>query len=52
MFVGPSAILVAADVSFETSLDTGTIDEDIDLIEGKLRDRDDRVRFAYIEPEL
>ena len=51
MFVGPSAILVAADVSFETGLDTGTIDEDIDLIEGKLRDRDDRVRFAYIEPE-
>jgi len=52
MFVGPSAILVAADVSFDAELDTEDIDADISRIEEKLRDRDDRVRFAYIEPEL
>jgi cation diffusion facilitator family transporter len=52
MFVGPAAILVAADVSFGADLDTGSIDEDIDRIEAKLRERDDRVRFTYVEPEL
>ena len=52
MFVGPSAILVAADVSFDPDLVTDDIDADIGRIEEKLRARDDRVRFVYVEPEL
>ncbi|MFB6103179.1 MAG: cation diffusion facilitator family transporter [Haloplanus sp.] len=52
MFVGPTDILVTADVSFDPDSDTGHIDEDITQIEKKLRDRDDRVQFVYVEPEL
>ncbi|WP_251328819.1 cation diffusion facilitator family transporter [Haloplanus pelagicus] len=52
MFVGPAAILVAADVSFDPELNTDDVDADIERIEEKLREHDDRVRFVYIEPEL
>ncbi|WP_248895671.1 cation diffusion facilitator family transporter [Haloplanus halobius] len=52
MFVGPGELLVAADVSFEANLDTADLNDDIDRIEAKLRDHDDRVRFVYVEPEL
>jgi len=52
MFVGPTDILVAADVSFDPDLDTETLDADIAHIEEKLRGRDDRVQFIYVEPEL
>ncbi|GAB6860840.1 cation diffusion facilitator family transporter [Haloplanus litoreus] len=52
MFVGPSGILVTADVSFDPDLVTDDIDADIGRIEEKLRARDDRVRFVYVEPEL
>ncbi|WP_251342218.1 cation diffusion facilitator family transporter [Haloplanus halophilus] len=52
MFVGASAILVAADVSFDPALDTDDLDADVSRIEEKLRARDDRVRFVYLEPEL
>ncbi|MFD1633489.1 cation diffusion facilitator family transporter [Haloplanus ruber] len=52
MFVGPDDILVAADVSFADDLDTAALDEDIGLIESKLRERDERVTFVYVEPEL
>ncbi|MEF8857149.1 MAG: cation transporter, partial [Haloplanus sp.] len=52
MFVGPTDILVAADASFDSSLDTEDLDADIGRIEEKLRARDDRVRFVYVEPEL
>jgi len=52
MFVGPKGILVAADVSFDPELATDDIDADISRIEEKLRARDDRVRFVYVEPEL
>jgi cation diffusion facilitator family transporter len=51
MFVGPKGILVAADVSFDPELGTDDIDADISRIEEKLRARDDRVRFVYVEPE-
>ncbi|WP_435067846.1 cation diffusion facilitator family transporter [Haloplanus sp. C73] len=51
MFVGPGAILVAADVSFDAELDTAELDADIRALEEKLRAHDDRVRFVYIEPE-
>jgi cation diffusion facilitator family transporter len=52
MYVGPESILVAAEVSFDPALDTVGLDEDITQIETKLQERDERVRFAYIEPEL
>ena len=52
MFIGPGQALVTADVSFDSALATGDIDEDIDQIESKLRERDDRVRIVYIEPEV
>ncbi|ESP88663.1 cation diffusion facilitator family transporter [Candidatus Halobonum tyrrellensis] len=52
MFIGPGKALVTADVSFDTDLDTGEIDEDITQIEAKLREVDDRIDIIYIEPEL
>jgi len=52
MFVGPKGLLVAGDVSFDADLGTEDIDADISRIEEKLRGRDDRVRFVYVEPEL
>jgi cation diffusion facilitator family transporter len=51
MFVGANSILVAAEVSFDPALETRDLDEDIRQIERRLRTVDDRVRFAYIEPE-
>ncbi len=52
VFIGTRNVLVTADVSFDESLDTGEIDAAIDRIEAALREADDRVRIAYIEPEL
>ena len=52
VFFGPKSILVTADVSFDASLDTGDLGEDIDQIERELRATDDRVKTVYIEPEL
>ena len=52
MFIGPGKALVAADVSFDTELITGDIDEDIQQIEEKLKQADSRVKTVYIEPEL
>jgi cation diffusion facilitator family transporter len=52
MFIGPGKALVAADVSFNSALDTGDLDEDIDQIETMLREADDRVKIVYIEPEV
>ncbi|WP_299335315.1 cation diffusion facilitator family transporter [Haloplanus sp.] len=52
MFVGPADILLTADVSFDDDLTAEGVDDDIGRIEAKLRERDDRVRFTYVEPEL
>jgi cation diffusion facilitator family transporter len=52
MFIGPAEALVTAEVSFDKSLITGDIDEDITQIETKLRETDDRVKIIYLEPEL
>lgn len=52
VFFGPGSLLVAADVSFDATLDTEDLDADIDQIETKLREADDRVKTVYIEPEL
>ena len=51
MFIGAGKVLVTADVSFDPGLSTEEIDEDIQQIEGKLEEIDDRVKLVYIEPE-
>jgi cation diffusion facilitator family transporter len=52
VYVGPEKVLVTADISFEGSLDTEGLDTDITQIETKLRERDDRISYVFIEPEL
>jgi cation diffusion facilitator family transporter len=52
VFFGPDSILITADVSFEADLGVEGLDDDIDEIEQKLRDVDDRIKTVYIEPEL
>ncbi|MFC4357021.1 cation diffusion facilitator family transporter [Halobium salinum] len=52
MFIGANQVLVAADVSFDSELDTGDLNADIDQIERKLEEVDSRVKMVYIEPEV
>lgn len=52
MFIGTGQVLVTADVSFDSGLETGEIDEDIRQLESKLEEIDDRVKLVYIEPRL
>lgn len=52
MFIGAGRVLVTADVSFETGLDTETIDDHVESIEGQLKERENRIALVYIEPEL
>ena len=52
MFLGVGRVLVTADVSFDPELATSDIDDDVERIEGRLKEIDNRVRFVYIEPEL
>ncbi|MXR50485.1 cation diffusion facilitator family transporter [Halovenus sp. WSH3] len=52
MFIGTGQVLVTADVSFDSGLETGEIDEDIQQLESKLEGIDDRVKLVYIEPRL
>jgi cation diffusion facilitator family transporter len=52
MFVGPTSLLVAADVSFASGLESTDLDEDVEEIERKLQGSDDRIRFVYLEPTL
>jgi divalent metal cation (Fe/Co/Zn/Cd) transporter len=52
VFVGPQRVLVTANVSFESDLRTGDVDEAIERIETGLREADDRVKLVYIEPEV
>ncbi|WP_129114359.1 cation diffusion facilitator family transporter [Halegenticoccus tardaugens] len=52
MFIGANQVLVAAEVSFDSDLVTGDLDEDITEIKRKLREADDRVRIVYVEPEI
>ena len=51
VFFGPEQVLVTADVSFDPSLQTGDIDEDIAQIKEKLKRTDNRVEIIYLEPE-
>jgi cation diffusion facilitator family transporter len=52
MFIGTGRVLVTADVSFDSGLSTEEIDEDIDEIEAKMKEREERVKLVYIEPEV
>lgn len=51
MFVGPATALVAADVSFDPTLDADEIDARIEAMEADLKGVDDRVSTVYIEAE-
>jgi cation diffusion facilitator family transporter len=52
MFIGTGRVLVTADVSFDSGLETGDIDEAIQQLESELAGIDDRVKLVYIEPRL
>lgn len=52
MFIGTGNVLITADVSFDSELVTGDIDEDLQQIERTLKQIDNRVKLVYIEPEL
>lgn len=51
VFFGPEHLLVAADVSFKTELDTVSIDERISAIETTLTQHNPQIKKVYIEPE-
>jgi cation diffusion facilitator family transporter len=52
VFFGPQKAMVAADVSFESDLTTGQVDDAITEIEKRLKETDSRVTVVYIEPEI
>lgn len=52
VFFGPGNVLVAADVGFDSDLDTGEVDDRISDIERALIRADDRIQKVYIEPEV
>jgi cation diffusion facilitator family transporter len=49
MFVGAGRVLVTADVRFDPA--TGDIDEQVVAIEDDMRERDDRIKLVYVEPQ-
>ena len=51
VYFGPEEVIVAADVAFDSGLDTDTIDDRISAIDDALEEADSQVRNAYIEPE-
>jgi cation diffusion facilitator family transporter len=52
VFFGPKQLVVTADISFENTLNTETIDERITAIENALMEHDPQVKKVYIEPEV
>jgi divalent metal cation (Fe/Co/Zn/Cd) transporter len=52
MVIRTGKVLVTADVSFDPTLVTGGMDEDIKQIEQAPIGIDSRVKLVYIEPEL
>lgn len=50
MFIGTGRVLVTADVSFDSGIDTADIEDDIQQIESALEGIDDRVKLVYIVP--
>ncbi|MFB6254738.1 MAG: cation diffusion facilitator family transporter [Halobacteriaceae archaeon] len=51
VYFGPERIIIAADVSFESNLDTDEIDSRITAIEDAIVEQNGSVRKVYIEPE-
>ncbi|MFB6186014.1 MAG: cation transporter dimerization domain-containing protein, partial [Halobacteriaceae archaeon] len=51
VYFGPERIIIAADVSFESNLDTDEIDSRITAIEDAIVEQNSSVRKVYIEPE-
>jgi cation diffusion facilitator family transporter len=51
VYFGPDTVLLAADVSFDPTLDTAGIDARITAIEDALMAADSSIRKVYIEPE-
>ncbi|MFC7228386.1 cation diffusion facilitator family transporter [Salinirubellus salinus] len=52
VYFGPEKALLAADVSFDSAMDTESIDDRISAIEQAVMDRAPQVKRVYIEPEL
>ncbi|MFC7231706.1 cation diffusion facilitator family transporter [Saliphagus sp. GCM10025308] len=52
VYFGPEELLVTADVAFDPTLDTETIDDRITDIEDALREHDGQIQRVYIEPEM
>ena len=51
VYFGPQQVLVAADVAFDTTLDTGEMDARITAIEDEIRRVEPDIGRVYIEPE-
>jgi cation diffusion facilitator family transporter len=51
VYFGPEEVIVAADVEFDSHLETAGIDDRITDIEDRLMETNPQVRKAYIEPE-
>jgi divalent metal cation (Fe/Co/Zn/Cd) transporter len=52
VYFGPEKALLSADVSFDSAMDTETIDERITSIENAVMERAPQVKRVYIEPEI
>lgn len=52
VFFGPEQLLVTADISFEDTMDTESIDEQITAIENALIEHNPQIEKVYIEPEM
>lgn len=51
VYFGPEQLVITADISFDPTLDTATIDERITAIESALIEHDQQITKVYIEPE-
>ncbi|MFC7058698.1 cation diffusion facilitator family transporter [Halovenus salina] len=52
MYVGVGRVLVTGEVTFDSELSVEAAKRDIDQIEQKIHETDDRVQTIYLEPEL
>jgi cation diffusion facilitator family transporter len=52
VYFGPQSLLVAADVAFDTGLETAEIDDRITAIEDALKAAEPSVSKVYLEPEI
>jgi cation diffusion facilitator family transporter len=52
VYFGPEKVVVMADVAFDETLDTETVDDHITAIEAALKEHRSGIRKVYIEPEV